>query len=91
MTDVAGNINTLPKTFTRIDNTLPSNLLPPDVTLNLSETTARVGDTVTFTVTTQTHDGQPLANEVLLINGNAVPLSPRARRRSPRRRRACSR
>ena len=26
----------------------PSNLLPPDVTLNLSETTARVGDTVTF-------------------------------------------
>ena len=26
-------------------------------------------------MTTQTHDGQPLANEVLLINGNAVPLS----------------
>ncbi len=75
-TDVAGNSSTLPQTFTRVDNTLPSNLIPPDVTLNLSETTARVGDTVTFNIPTQTHDGQPLASEVLLINGNQVPISP---------------
>ena len=73
VTDVAGNMNTMQKTFTRIDNTLPSNLLPPDVTLNVSETTARRGrHGRRLTVTTQTHDGQPLANEVLLINGNPV-------------------
>ncbi len=75
VTDVAGNTNTLAATFTRIDNTLPSNLLPPDVTLNVSETTARVGDTVTLTVVTQTHDNKPLANLVLLINGNIVALN----------------
>ena len=74
-TDVAGNTNTFAQTFTRLDNTLPSNLLPPDVTLNLSETTARVGDTVTLTVVTQTHDNMPLANLVLLINGNTVALN----------------
>ena len=50
VTDVAGNVNSMQQTFTRIDNELTSNLLPPDVTLNLSETTARVGDTVTITV-----------------------------------------
>ena len=75
VTDVAGNVNTQAKTFTRIDNTLPSNLIPPDVTLDLSQTTAQLGDTVTFTVPTKTHDGQPLASEVLLINGNQVPLN----------------
>ncbi len=75
VTDVAGNTNTLAQTFTRIDNTLPSNLLPPDVTLNVSETTARVGDTVTLSVVTRTHDGQPLASLVLLINGNTVALN----------------
>ena len=74
-TDVAGNTATLAQTFSRIDNTLPANLLPPDVTLNVSETTARVGDTVTLSVVTKTHDGLPLANEVLLINGNTVALS----------------
>ena len=76
VTDVAGNTNSLPETFTRIDNTLPSNLLPPDVTLDLTETTARVGDTVTISITAQTHDGQPLASEALLINGNPVPIGP---------------
>ena len=76
VTDVAGNVNTLARTFTRIDNTLPANLLPPDVTLNLSATTARLGDSVMLTVSTQTHDGQPLANDVLLINGRAYPLNP---------------
>jgi RHS repeat-associated protein len=75
VTDVAGNSSSLQKTFTRIDNTLPSNLLPPDVTLILSQNTARVGDTVTFTITTQSHDGQPLASEVLLLNGKTIPLS----------------
>ena len=45
------------------------------MTLNVSETTARVGDTVTLSVVTKTHDGLPLANEVLLINGNTVALS----------------
>ena len=75
VTDVAGNTNTLAQTFTRIDNTLPSNLLPPDVTLNVSETTARVGDTVTLSVATQTHDGKPLASLVLLINGSTVALN----------------
>ena len=73
--DAAGNATTLAKTFTRIAEVTTANLLPPDVTLTVSETTARVGDTVTATVVTATHDGQPLANEVLLINGNQVPLS----------------
>ena len=74
-TDVAGNTATLPKTFMRISDILATNLIPPDVTLNISTTTARVGDTVTFTMPTQTHDGQPLASEVLLINGSQVPIS----------------
>ena len=74
-TDVAGNVSSLSETFTRLDNTLPSNLLPPDVTLNVSETTAKVGDTVTISVVTATHDGKPLASDVFLINGNASPLS----------------
>ena len=74
--DAAGNATTLAKTFTRIAEVTTANLLPPDVTLTVSETTARVGDTVTATVVTATHDGQPLANEVLLINGNQVPLEP---------------
>ncbi len=64
VTDVAGNVSTLAKTFTRIDNTLPSNLIPPDVTLNVSETTARIGDTVNISVVTATHDSKPLASEV---------------------------
>jgi YD repeat-containing protein len=72
--DVAGNTNVLTKSFTRIDNTLPSNLLPPDVTIDLTATTARVGDTVTLTIPTQTHDGQPLANEILLVNGQVTPI-----------------
>ena len=68
---------TLARDSSRASTTrLPSNLLPPDVTLNVSETTARVGDTVTSPLVTATHDGQPLANEVLLINGNQVALSP---------------
>ncbi len=74
--DVAGNTNMLTKTFTRIDNTLPSNLLPPDVTIDLAETTARVGDTVTLTIPTQTYDGQPLADEILLVNGQLTPIGP---------------
>ena len=76
VTDVAGNVTILTKSFTRADNTLPSNLIPPAVTLNLTETTARVGDTVTFSIPTQTFDGKPLASEVLLINGNQTPISP---------------
>ena len=63
VTDVAGNVSTLAETFTRVDNTLPSNLIPPDVTLNVSETTARIGDTVNISVVTATHDGKPLASE----------------------------
>ncbi len=76
VTDVAGNISTLAETFTKIASTLNTNLLPPDVTLNLSESTARVGDAVTFSIPTQTNDGQPLASEVLLINGNPIPIGP---------------
>ena len=45
------------------------------MTLNVSETTARVGDTVSISVVTATHDGKPLASDVLLINGNPVALS----------------
>jgi RHS repeat-associated protein len=74
--DVAGNVNALTTSVTRIDNTLPSNLLPPDVAIATSETTARVGDSITLTITTQTHDGQPLASKVLLVNGQQVSISP---------------
>ncbi len=74
-TDTAGNTTTVAKTFTRVDNTLPSNLLPPDVTVNVSGTTARVSDTVSISVVTATHDGKALASEVLLINGSPVALS----------------
>ena len=37
--------------------------------------TVVVGNTVTFSVTTQSFDKQPIASVVLLINGNVVPLS----------------
>ncbi len=74
-TDVAGNVSSLSETFMRLDDTLPSNLLPPDVTLNVSQTTAKVGDTVTISVVTATHDGKPLYSEVFLINGSVAPLS----------------
>ncbi len=73
--DDAGNVNTLQKTITREANILATNLLPPDVIVNVSATTAQVGGTVTITVLTQTNDGQPLANEVLLVNGNMVALN----------------
>ena len=75
VTDIAGNVNTQSITVTRVDDTLSTNLLPPDVTLNVSKTTAPLGDTVNISAVVATHDGQPVANEVLLINGNQVALS----------------
>ena len=54
VTDVAGNTNSLQETFTRVANELTENLIPPAVTLKLTETTARVGYTVTFSIPTQT-------------------------------------
>ncbi len=75
VTDPAGNTNSQAQSFTRIANELGVNLLPPDMTLTTTQSTARVGDTVTLHIQTQTNDGEPLANLILLVNNTPVALS----------------
>ena len=75
VTDPAGNTNAAAQSFTRIANELGVNLLPPDMTLTTTQSTARVGDTVTLQVKTQTNDGRPLTNLILLVNNTPVAVN----------------
>src|SRR5262249_36313153 len=70
-TDTAGNTSSFSRTVTR-NAQLETDLLPPDVTLSLSQTTAAVGDSVLITVTATDNVG--VADEELLIDGAPLAL-----------------